>query len=135
MKGWKLGMVAAAAVLVVVAGLDPGSAEGAGGRAATGVGSCTLKNWNPNTDPEDAKDLPEGQRPQSYKPDDYNCTGASFAAPGVEFTRFPQPKDFHVTDQQTIQPVRGCPAANGATQLTLVALFAAGHPRTGWMVC
>src|SRR6266849_5720783 len=41
--------------------------EGAGAHPATGVGSCTLKNWNPNGDPEDAKDLPQGQRPQTYK--------------------------------------------------------------------
>jgi PKD repeat protein len=114
-------MVAAAAVLVVVAGLDPGSAEGAGGHPATGVGSCTLKNWNPKTDPSDASDLPEGQRPQSYKPDDYNCTGATFAAPGVEFTKFPQPKDFHVTDQQAVEPTRACQTADCPKQMKLVA--------------
>ena len=67
-----------------------------GARGASGLGSCTLKGWNPNADPGDAKDLPEGQRPQSYKQDDYNCAGAKFAAPGVEFTRFPQPHNFPV---------------------------------------
>jgi hypothetical protein len=77
-------------------------------QSATGVGSCTLKNWNPNTDPDDAKDLPDGDRPQSYKPDDYDCDGASFAKPGVEFTKFPQPRDFHVTNRQTQRSVRDC---------------------------
>jgi hypothetical protein len=90
-------------------GLAPDeSGRGADGHPATGVGSCTLKNWNPNVDPDDAKDLPEGQRPQSYKPDDYNCTGATFAAPGAEFAKFPQPKNFHVNDLQTLRAVRAC---------------------------
>src|SRR5690348_7922884 len=61
---------------------------------ASGVGSCTLKNWNPSSDPEDAKSRPEGDRPQTYKPDDYDCTGAKFAANGSEFARFPQAHDF-----------------------------------------
>src|SRR5690242_21798718 len=102
----KLGIVGLAVVAVLV-GAYSGPAEGAG-HPATGVGSCTLKNWNPAADPDDAKDLPEGQRPQSYKPDDYNCTGATFAAPGVEFTKFPQPKALHVTNRQTIEPVSVC---------------------------
>src|SRR5215467_3333218 len=78
-------------------------AEGVG-HPATGIGSCTLKNWNPSADPDDAKDLPQGQRPQTYKPDDYNCTGATFAAPGAEFSRFPQPYDFHITNHATARP-------------------------------
>ncbi len=119
MKGWKWG-TAAAALLIAVAGLAPASA-GAGAHPSTGVGSCTLKNWNPGTDADDAKDLPEGQRPQSYKPDDYNCTGAKFAAPGVEFTKFPQPTDFHVTNRQTLMTARGCPTANCAKQMRLVS--------------
>lgn len=72
------------------AGLSTGEADATGHRAS-GVGSCTLKNWNPSADAGDAKDLPQGARPQSYKPDDYDCTGATFAQPGVEFTKFPQP--------------------------------------------
>ena len=67
------------------------------GRPTTGVGSCTLKNWNPDTDPKNAKDLPLGHRPQTYRPDDYDCTGAVFAKPGVEFAKFPQPRDYRVT--------------------------------------
>ncbi|MBD0741464.1 hypothetical protein BG418_08170 [Streptomyces sp. CBMA152] len=70
------------------------AATGSATHPATGVGSCTLKNWDADQDPEDAKNLPEGQRPQSYKPDDYNCTGAHFAAPGVEFAKFPQPHSY-----------------------------------------
>jgi PKD repeat protein len=80
-----------------------GAAPSAGAHPATGVGSCTLKNWNPGLDPADAKDLPEGQRQQTYKPDDYNCTGASFAAPGVEFARFQQPQNFQVNNQPSLQ--------------------------------
>ena len=73
--------------LTTVVGVSLSQREGAGAHPATGVGSCTLKGWNPQTDPEDAKDLPEGQRPQTYKRDDYNCTGAKFAQDGVEFAR------------------------------------------------
>jgi hypothetical protein len=82
--------------------------EAEGAHPATGVGSCTLKGWNPNTDPNDATDLPEGQRPQTYKRDDYNCTGAKFAANGVEFARFPQPNNFHVDNKKTVMPVATC---------------------------
>jgi PKD repeat protein len=74
------------------------------------VGSCTLKNWNPATDPSDAKDLPEGHRPQSYKPDDYNCTGAKFAKNGAEFAKFPQPHDFAAGPATT---AANAPAAGG----------------------
>jgi PKD repeat protein len=73
---------------------------------ATGVGSCTLNGWNPGADPTDAADLPVGQRVQTYKPDDYNCNGARFAAPGVEFTRFPQPNNFQANNQSTFQHLR-----------------------------
>ncbi|SFW73060.1 PKD domain-containing protein [Amycolatopsis australiensis] len=82
-----------AGVMLLLGGLGLGPAV-AGARPNTGVGSCTLKNWQPSDDPDDAKDLPEGNRPQSYKGDDYDCSGATFAAPGVEFTQFPQPKNF-----------------------------------------
>jgi len=84
-------------------------------RPSTGVGSCTLKNWNAGTDPNDAKNLPLGQRPQSYTPDDYNCTGAEFAAPGTEFTKFPQPHDFNVNNLRTVQSVPVCQAGWPAT--------------------
>ncbi|WP_369394635.1 PKD domain-containing protein [Streptomyces sp. CG1] len=97
MKKSRLWMAGVAGLALLLGGIQ-GSAQGAGPSGgthpSTGVGSCTLKNWNANQDPEDAKNLPEGQRPQSYKPDDYNCTGAHFAAPGVEFAKFPQPHNY-----------------------------------------
>jgi len=97
------GAVAAAAL--IAAGLTP--AQGAG-HPATGVGSCTLKGWDAATDPADAKDLPIGDRHQTYIPDNYNCTGAVFAKPGVEFAKFPQPRDYHITNQHTTRLVRTC---------------------------
>jgi PKD repeat protein len=108
MTGRKAAM--AGVVVVVVMGLFAGQggamsqAAALAAHRATGVGSCTLKGWNPNLDPGDAKDLPQGQRPQSYKPDDYDCTGARFASNGVEFARFPPPKTFQAnTAQGTVQ--------------------------------
>jgi PKD repeat protein len=112
-------MVGVAAVVLSLPGFFLSPASGAG-HPATGVGSCTLKNWNPSLDPGDAKALPEGQRPQTYKPDDYNCTGAKFAAPGAEFARFPQPHNFHVTNLHTVRPVRVCRAGVCSTQLRAV---------------
>jgi PKD repeat protein len=89
-------------------------AEGAGVHPATGIGSCTLKGWNPSTDPEDAKDLPQGDRHQTYKPDDYNCNGAKFAAPGVEFTKFPQPANYKVTNHTTVTNMQAAQAPTAA---------------------
>src|SRR5215831_2997602 len=77
---------------------------------ATGVGSCTLKGWNPKDNPPNAKNLPLGHRHQTYIPDNYNCTGAVFAKPGVEFKKFPQPKNFHITNTPKVQLVRTCQA-------------------------
>jgi len=117
MKRWKW---AAAAVVAVVAsvGANPASrAAGAGAHPATGVGSCTLKNWNPGSDPEDATNLPEGDRAETYKPADYNCTGAKFAAPGVEFAKFRQPGDFQVTNRQAVKLVNVCQAGSCAQRL------------------
>src|SRR5258707_185417 len=97
-KRWRAGVVA----VVLSAGLFTGyagQAEAGGAHPATGVGSCTLKGWNPSLDARNAKDLAEGDRPQTYKPDNYDCTGAKFAAPGVEFARFPQPHNFQVSKQ------------------------------------
>jgi PKD repeat protein len=94
----------------------PGSAlsqsEAAAAQATTGIGSCTLKNWNPNLDPGDAKDLPQGNRPQTYKPDDFDCSGASFAPKGTEFARFPQPHNFHVNRQQTMAVAQAASTSN-----------------------
>jgi PKD repeat protein len=118
---WKLGIVVMAVVGVWFAGTYPGAASGENAHPPTGVGSCTLKNWNPQTDPDDATDLPEGQRPQSYKPDDYDCTGAAFAAPGVEFRKYPQPGDFHITNESTERPVLACGAGTCVKQLRAVS--------------
>src|SRR5215469_2015140 len=115
--GWKSQLTRAVVIVLVLSAISsptslatgPGRLVGQAGPATvhqpTGVGSCTLKNWNPNLDPEDAKDLPEGARPQTYKPDDYDCTGAVFAPDGVEFAQFRQPNNFHmpVTHQGTAQ--------------------------------
>ncbi|MBR7826455.1 PKD domain-containing protein [Actinospica sp. MGRD01-02] len=111
MIGRKTRMARAAAILAAVVlpttfSLGAGSASaGAGTRhPATGVGSCTLKGWNPKADPADAKSLPVGKRPQSYIPDNYDCTGAVFAAPGTEFRKFPQPHDFTIVNRPSIAP-------------------------------
>jgi hypothetical protein len=119
MIGRKLWLAGVVAVVLSMPGFFLSPASGAG-HPATGVGSCTLKGWNPSLDPSGAKNLPDGERPQSYKPDDYNCTGAKFAAPGVEFARFPQPHNFHVNNLQTAQPVRVCQARVCTKQLRAV---------------
>ena len=106
-----------------------GQAQASNSHPATGVGSCTLKNWNPKSDPEDATNLPEGSRPQTYKPDDYNCTGATFAKPGVEFTRFPQPHNFHLTDKQVTKTTRTCAKSKCTTSTnTVMASTTASNP-------
>ncbi|HEV3359414.1 MAG TPA: PKD domain-containing protein [Pseudonocardiaceae bacterium] len=109
-KRWKVWTTGAALVGLAMFGvmLTPDANASAGLHPATGVGSCTLKGWNPATDPDDAASLPEGKRPQTYKPDDYNCNGAVFAKPGVEFTKFPQPRDYRVTNKTTAEPVHTC---------------------------
>jgi PKD repeat protein len=121
MSRWKWTLTGATAVVIAAALLagpvgPAGQAGATGVHPATGVGSCTLKNWNPDSDPDDAKDLPQGNRPQSYKPDDYNCEGATFARDGAEFTRFPQPHDFPARQGKTATkaPVRQA-ATTGAT--------------------
>jgi PKD repeat protein len=107
MSKWKLRAVIVG--LLAVCGLMAASfatAQGAGTAAAarpkSGPGSCTLKGWNPNTDPKNAKNLPVGKRPQTYKPDDFDCSGAVFSAPGVEFKNFPQPKNFSITNKEVM---------------------------------
>jgi hypothetical protein len=102
-KSWKpvpavVASVAAVAVVMLALQSSASSpATAAGVHSATGVGSCTLKGWNPVTQPAGSlAHLPEGHRPQTYRPDDYNCIGATFAQPGVEFRHFPQPHDFRV---------------------------------------
>jgi hypothetical protein len=106
MIGWKSSTVGALIAVLFFVGIPANQAEAADVHPATGVGSCTLKNWNPDVDPDDAKDLPQGERPQTYRPDDYNCTGATFAAPGVEFARFAQPHNFQIDNQQSVRRLR-----------------------------
>src|SRR6266702_8696984 len=77
-KWWKVGAVAVGLLTVgtlVGASLATAQGVGASARPASGPGSCTLKGWNPATDPQNAKNLPIGQRPQTYKPDNFDCTG------------------------------------------------------------
>ena len=107
MRGWKSRRTIGAAMILVsicliVIGMNMsvGNSVATASHPATGVGSCPLKGWNPFGDPANAKDLPLGQRPQSYKPDNFDCTGARFAAPGVEFAKFPQPHDYHIINKQ-----------------------------------
>src|SRR5258708_17618848 len=97
---WMFGVpsLLALVTLSTVVGVSLSRPESGGAHPATGLGSCTLKGWNPSTDPNDASDLPEGQRPQTYRPDDYNCNGAKFAANGVEFAKSPQPNNFTINN-------------------------------------
>jgi len=111
-----LASVAAVVTLTALGASGAGAAAGTAAHPETGIGSCTLKGWNPSTDPKDAKDLPVGDRPQTYKPDDYNCTGAVFAQPGVEFAKFPQPHDYRITNQQTTRVVQTCQSGACTTQ-------------------
>jgi PKD repeat protein len=76
----------------------------------TGVGSCTLRGWNPKHDPRDATKLPLGHRPQTYRPDNYDCTGAVFAKRGAEFRRFPQPQRWRIVNRKLTAPIRMCAA-------------------------
>jgi PKD repeat protein len=111
----KLCVACVAAVVISLPAFLASAASGAG-HPATGVGSCTLKGWNPSADPADAKDLPIGDRHQTYRPDNYDCTGAKFAAPGVEFAKFPQPHNFYITDAHTVQTARTCQAGTCTAQ-------------------
>ncbi|WP_281415437.1 PKD domain-containing protein [Actinospica durhamensis] len=109
MKNWRrrtLGITVLAGITIT--GISSMSwADGAGARPKSGVGSCTLIGWNPSTDLANAKNLPVGHRPQTYRPDDFDCSGAVFAAPGVEFSKFPQPKNFKITDKNVTEEIDG----------------------------
>jgi PKD repeat protein len=97
-----VGLVAAS--LVVLAAIPMGTAYSTSGTTspypmhrATGLGSCTLRGFNPNTvEPED---VTTGPVPMNYRPDNFDCSGARFAGPGVEFAKFPQPKNFKVQNR------------------------------------
>ena len=118
MKRWKAWTTGVALVGLALGGimLSPVADASSGIHPASGVGSCTLKGWNPTADPDDASNLPEGQRPQSYRPDDYNCNGAVFAAPGSEFKKFPQPRNFSITNKNTTTHAQACADKLCATQ-------------------
>ena len=113
MTGWKSALPAALVAVVLFTGQGTPSSQATPLpiHKASGVGSCTLKNWNPSSDPADAAALPQGSRPQSYKPDDYDCTGAKFAAPGVEFAGFPQPHNYAAPASPAAQPMATAAAA------------------------
>src|SRR5215469_17325080 len=70
---------------------------------ATGVGSCTLKNPHPKPSARDLR-----KRIQTYRPDNYDCDGAEFARPGAQFRRFPQPRNYHITNRKAVRLVRVC---------------------------
>lgn len=99
--------------LMVLAAIPLGAAYSSGStpapylkNQATGLGSCMLIGWNPNTvEPED---LTTGPMPMSYKPDNFDCRGARFAAPGVEFAKLPQPHNFNVVNRVTTRSVLTC---------------------------
>ncbi len=100
-KYWIAGTV----LLALVAVGSTGIAQAAGAkRAATGPGSCTLIGWNPQTDPKNAANLPVGHRPQTYKPDNFDCSSAVFAPLGAEYQKFPQPHNFKVNNNVTYLP-------------------------------
>jgi PKD repeat protein len=75
---------------------------------ATGVGSCTLIGWNQNLiDPDDIENPSGATMPISYKPDNFDCSGAKFAGPGVEFAKFPQPHNFKIQNRAVTKSVQG----------------------------
>ncbi|WP_084700805.1 PKD domain-containing protein [Streptacidiphilus anmyonensis] len=113
MRKWKKRTASVALVAAIALGGASLATAEAGGRPTTGPGSCTLRGFNPTTSPTNAKNLPIGQRPMTYKPDDFDCSGAKFAAPGVEFAKFPQPKNFTITNKSVVQKVAGHQAVVG----------------------
>ncbi len=44
----------------------------------------------------------------TYKPDNYDCSGARFAGPGVEFAKFAQPHDFKIDNRVTTRSELVC---------------------------
>jgi PKD repeat protein len=84
---------------------------------ATGVGSCNLIGWNPTTvEPEDVVNAPTGLRPMTYRPDNYDCVGARFAGPGVEFAKFPQPHNFKFDNRITTRSELVCSKGSCTTK-------------------
>src|SRR5579859_6334314 len=126
MISWKARMAGGATVAVVsLAGFCLSPANGAVGvgqarHPATGVGSCTLKNPHPKLSGPSPARLPLSKRHQTYRPDNYDCEGAVFAKPGVEFRRFPQPRDFRITNRKVVRLVRACQAGTCTLQARTV---------------
>jgi hypothetical protein len=119
---WKYQTAGGAAVVILSLAafyLSPASGAVAGvtqpAHPATGVGSCTLKNPHPKASPAEAR-----KRIQTYRPDNYDCNGAEFARPGVQFARFPQPKNFHIANRKVVRLARVCRAGTCSTQLQTV---------------
>src|ERR1700719_548725 len=107
---WKV-PVAGGAIVAVVAltGFYLSPATGAVG------GAGPLKNSEPKIPGRDLS-----KRHQTYRPDNYDCEGAVFAKPGVEFRRFPQPHNFHITNRKVVRLARVCNAGTCSTQLRTV---------------
>ena len=116
--------IAGAMFLALAAGGITGAAQGAGAKKpSSGPGSCTLIGWNPRTDPKNAANLPVGQRPQTYRPDNFDCSSAVFAPLGAEFQTSPQPKNLAI--KNTVTTVA---AANGTGTGTVQKPTAAVNP-------
>jgi PKD repeat protein len=119
-RRWIAGAVFLALIVVGITGVAQGAATK---RPASGPGSCTLIGWNPQTDPKNAKNLPIGHRPQTYKPDNFNCSNAKFAPLGAEFQKFPQPHDFAI--KNTVSYAR---SGNSTTATPVQRPMAATNP-------
>src|SRR5215472_9397927 len=106
----------AAVAALSLAGFYLSPANGAAADAsqphpATGVGSCTLKNPHPKPSVRDLR-----KRIQTYRPDNYDCDGAEFAKPGVQFQRFPQARNYHITNRKVVRLVRVCQVGSCSMQ-------------------
>lgn len=75
---------------------------------ATGVGSCTLVDTGPDESASTARAVYLRTGQINFVPDGYDCYGAKFAKFGVEFRRFPQPKDFRIKNRLTVARDRQC---------------------------
>gem|GEM_PF-1744251 len=75
---------------------------------ATGVGSCTLVNTDPNQSAKTSRQVYLRTGQINFVPDGYDCYGAKFAKFGAEFGRFPQPKDFRIKNRVTVASAQQC---------------------------
>ena len=96
--------IAAVAALAALGASAAMEATASAGHPTTGVGSCTLTAGT-RTRTRRTPRTPSGKRPMTYRPDDFDCTGAVFAGPGVEFAKFPQPHDFNIENRVTTRSV------------------------------